>query len=153
MKGFVVVAALVGLLMSISISSCATGNKVTIQPLSSVPKGIDGPHVKDIGPHSARIVFTSGVHVVCNVAYGADDRYGKLAVMAMAGPTTDHELQLLGLEPNTTYHFRATVTDLAGNVYRSDDNTFTTTMGDLTAKPAGRNVAAASEGARIVGVS
>ncbi|MBI4330976.1 MAG: discoidin domain-containing protein [Chloroflexi bacterium] len=141
------------ILLAITLSSCATSNKDTIQSLSNLSQGVDGPHVRDIGATSVSIVFTSGVPVVCNVAYGTDDSYGKLAVMPMAGAVTQHELHLAGLEPDTTYHFKATVTDLAGNVYQSDDKTFTTTKGDMTAKPAGRNVAAASEGARIVGVS
>lgn len=153
MKRLFVSTALVGLLMSVLASSCASVQEVAVKTLNEIPKGVDGPHVRDIGSNSVRIVFTSGVPVVCNVAFGKDESYGNLAVMPMAGATTQHELNLTGLEPETTYHFKATVTDLAGNVYRSDDLTFITAAGDEQAKPAGVNVAAASEGARIVAVS
>ena len=139
--------------LSVSLSACATSTKAVIQPLDSIPGGFDGPYVRDIGPQSVKIVFSTTVPVVCNVAYGIDDRYGKLAIMPMADATTQHELHLVGLEPNTTYHFRATVIDLAGNVYQSDDLTFLT--GDAMQKTnlAGRNVAALSSGARIAGLA
>lgn len=78
---------------------------------------------------------------------------GSLSLMAMTGPVTDHDVQLLGLQPDTTYHFRVSVTDSASNVYQSDDLTFTTSEGVGSATPSGRNVAAATEGARVVGVS
>lgn len=112
------------MVLSVSLSACATSTKAIIQPLNSIPGGFDGPYIRDIGPQSVKIVFSTTVPVVCNVAYGADETYGKLAVMAMAGPTTDHEVQLLGLEPITTYHFRITVTDTASNVYRSGRQDF-----------------------------
>ncbi|MBI4186678.1 MAG: discoidin domain-containing protein [Chloroflexi bacterium] len=141
------------MVLSVSLSSCSTSNKVTIQPLKNIAQGLEALHVQDIGTHSAKIIFEANSPIVCNIAYGIDKNYGRLALMAMAGPTTDHEVQLLGLEPNTTYHFRITATDLASKVYQSDDLTFATIQGDTKAKPAGRNVAAISEGARIVGVS
>ncbi|MBI2861053.1 MAG: discoidin domain-containing protein [Chloroflexi bacterium] len=152
-KRALAISLLLLVVLAMILASCATSSKVTVQPLSNVPQGVDGPHVRDIGANSVRIVFTSGVPVVCNVAYGKDDSYGNLAVMPMAGVVTQHELNLTGLEPETTYHFKTTVTDLSGNLYQSDDRTFTTAKGEVTAKPAGRNVAAASERARVVGVS
>jgi hypothetical protein len=133
--------------------SCGTGEQLGIRPLDDLPGGFDGPHVRNVGPHSASIVFTSQVPIVCNVAYGTDTSYGRLSLMAMTGPLTDHDVQLLGLEPSTTYHFRVTVTDQKANVYGSDDSTFTTSEGDGNDQPSGRNVAAPAAGAKVVGVS
>ncbi|MBI4286969.1 MAG: discoidin domain-containing protein [Chloroflexi bacterium] len=141
------------LVLSITLLSCTTSNKASIRPLSNIPQGFEGPRIQDIGTHSAKIAFKGNSPVVCNIAYGIDKNYGRLTLMAMSGATTDHEMELVGLEPNTTYHFRITVTDLASNVYQSDDMTFATILGDKKARPAGRNVAAISEGARVVGVS
>ncbi|MBI2850543.1 MAG: discoidin domain-containing protein [Chloroflexi bacterium] len=139
--------------VSLLLSACTTDNKASVQPLKNIPGGVDGPHVQEASANSATIVFTSGVPVVCNVAYGNDKNYGKLAVIPMAGAVTQHELLLTGLEPNATYHYRAKVTDHAGNIYQSDDLTFRTSETVEKAKPTGRNVAAAVSGARISGVS
>ncbi len=141
------------LVLSIAVMSCGADGEVSIRPLDDLPGGFDGPHVREVGPHSARIVFTSQIPVVCNVAFGTDTSYGRMSVMAMTGPLTDHDVLLLGLEPSTTYHFRVTVTDPVANVYQSEDSTFVTVEGGDSAGPTGRNVAAAAEGARVLGVS
>ncbi len=133
--------------------SCTNGSQNELNPFAEIPGGFDGPHVRDIGPHSAKIVFTSSVPIVCNVAYGTASSYGSLTLMAMTGPLTDHEISLLGLEPETIYHYRITVTDLESNVYQSDDYTFTTAEATGQAKPGGENVASANAGARVVAVS
>ena len=147
------IVALFLLPLALIVISCAVGEEDEIRALKDIPGGFEGPHVQDIGPHSARIVFRTNTPVVCNVAYGTDGDYGRLSLMAMTGPLTDHDVQLLGLEPTTTYHFRVTVTDSASNVYQSDDLTFITSEGGGGTKPSGRNVATLSEGANIVGVS
>jgi len=121
--------------------------------LDDIPGGLDGPHVRDIGPNSAKIVFTSSVPIVCNVAYGTDANYGRLTLMAMTGPLTDHEISLLGLEPDTIYHYRITATDTTSNIYQSDDLTFTTAGSTDQKKPSGENLASADAGARVVAVS
>lgn len=139
--------------LSLVALSCTAGEKASPRALQDLPGGIEGPYVRDIKPRSARIVFSTSTPVVCNVAYGTDASYGRLAVMPMTGPLKEHELQLVGLEPDTTYHFRVTVTDLAANTYQSEDLTFSTPPEGESPKPAGRNVAAAAEGARVVGVS
>lgn len=107
-------------------AACSEGEQTGVGTLQDIPGGFEGPTVRDSGPHSARIVFTAGTPVVCNVAYGPDLDYGRLSLMAMTGPLTDHDVLLVGLEPSTTYHFKVTVTDLASNVYQSGDLTFDT---------------------------
>ena len=134
-------------------AACSEGEQTGVGTLQDIPGGFEGPNVRDSGPHSARIVFTAGTPVVCNVAYGMDLDYGRLSLMAMTGPLTDHDVLLVGLEPSTTYHFRVTVTDTASNVYQSEDLTFDTGEPQPAAGPSGRNVAALSAGASVAGVS
>lgn len=144
----------VGILaVCLSLLSCTIGGAAGIRPLGDLPEGFDGPYVGDIGSHSARITFTSGEPVVCNVAYGPDTSYGRLSLMAMTGPLTDHEVLMVGLQASTTYHLRITVTDLSSNVYQSDDMTFATVEEDKATRPTGVNVASMAYGGRVAGVS
>lgn len=144
---------LISVLLLGTLLSCTTVSQDTIHSLDDIPGGFDGPHVRDIGPHSAKIVFTSSVPIVCNVAYGTDGKYGRLTLMAMTGPLTDHEISLLGLEPDTIYHYRITATDTASNIYQSDDFNFTTAEATDKRQPSGENVASVDAGARVIAVS
>lgn len=127
-----------------------------IAPLEALPGEHNGPRVTDITDRSAWVRFDADVPVVCNVLYGKTTEYGQVALMSMTTATTDHDVQIVGLEPETTYHFRVTVTDLSGRVVQSEDQTFTTLVpskeGSRTV-PAGRNVALLSAGTTVVGVS
>jgi len=140
-------------LILVPLVSCKTGNEAAIQPLGNLPGGFDGPQVQNIKAHSADIVFKSKIPIVCNIAHGTDTKYGRLTLMAMTGPLTDHNVALLGLEPNTIYHYRITVTDVASNVYQSEDITFSTIQATEQKKPTGPNVASTSAGAKVTGVS
>jgi hypothetical protein len=139
--------------LALASAGCSVSDTATVRTLDDLPGGFEGPDVVDVGPHSARVLFRSGEPIVCNIAYGASRGYGRLTLMAMTGPLTDHDVQILGLEPETSYHFRITVTDREANVYQSGDYSFTTAVGDDARKPSGRNVASVEAGARIVGVS
>ncbi|MEE8373328.1 MAG: hypothetical protein V3R87_06420, partial [Dehalococcoidia bacterium] len=63
-------------------AACSESEQTGVRTLQDIPGGFEGPYVRDSGPHSARIVFTSGTPVVCNVAYGTDIDYGRLSLMA-----------------------------------------------------------------------
>ncbi|MFC2045784.1 discoidin domain-containing protein [Chloroflexota bacterium] len=140
-------------IMLLPILSCTTRSEAVIHPLDNLPGGFDGPHVQNIKAHSADIVFESMVPIVCNIAYGTDTEYGRLTLMAMTGPLTDHNVSLLGLEPNTTYHYRITVTDVSSNVYQSGDFSFSTAQATEQERPTGTNVASDITGAKVIGVS
>jgi hypothetical protein len=134
--------------------ACSSGSSSALKTISGLPGGFDGPHVQNIGANSVEIVFKSKIPIVCNVAFGKDLTYGRIALMAMTGPVTDHDVALLSLEPDSTYHYRITITDTSGVVYQSGDYTFSTAVaGVAQVKPAGTNVAAAAAGARVSGVS
>ncbi|HVP05115.1 MAG TPA: fibronectin type III domain-containing protein [Dehalococcoidia bacterium] len=60
------------------------------------------------------------------VSYGLTSSYGTTTPL-VPGPTTTHSVQVSGLAPSTTYHYKVTSTDAAGNTANSSDRTFTTT--------------------------
>ena len=140
-------------LLTLTLGACSTSDQAAIEPFENIPGGIEGPSVRNIGPHSAKVIFRAGTPIVCNVAYGPDTGYGKLTLMAMTGPITDHEVDLLGLQPDTTYHYRITATDATSRVYRSEDFVFTTTADTREQAPLGPNLATIEAGARVVAVS
>lgn len=143
----------------VALVACAAPAESTsaVLPLAEMPGGVAGPNVVDNLGTSVVVEFTSGVSTVCNVAYGTDDSYGMLATMPMmGGAIQDHAVTLTGLSPNTTYHYRVTLTDELAQVYQSEDLTFTTGASEASPaapRPEGENVASLNAGARIVGVS
>ena len=127
-----------------------------ILPLEEMPGGFEGPNVLDITASSAVIQFTSGVPVICNVAFGTDSDYGSLASMPMmAGGGRDHAVTVGGLVPNTTYHYRLTLTDEQARVYQSQDFSFVTATSQPppAGRPEGENVASLAAGGKVIGVS
>ena len=132
--------------------SCASGELADIDEVL-----VSGPEVVDITATSARVLAVTGTDVACAVTYGKTTDYGQMATdldMAGAGHQ-DHKPVLLGLEPDTTYHFSFGGVDARGRVFRGDDFTFKTlpaTEG-LAPAPTGDNLALAGSGARVVGVS
>jgi hypothetical protein len=101
--------------------------------LEDIPGGFSGPTVLSTTSDSSTISFDSGVPTVCNAAYGITTDYGQVATIPMLdGATLDHALTFIDLEPDTTYHYRITVTDVNGNAYQSGDFTFKTNAEDET---------------------
>lgn len=143
----------------VALVACAAPAESTsaVLPLAEMPGGVAGPNVVDNLGTSVVVEFTSGVSTVCNVAYGTDDSYGMLATMPMmGGAIQDHAVTLTGLSPNTTYHYRVTLTDELAQVYQSEDLTFTTGASEASPaepRPEGENVASLDAGSRIAGVS
>ncbi len=76
----------------------------------------------------ARLFVTTGVDVVCAVAYGETEELGLIATdddMA-GGAHDDHSPRMPGLQPQTEYFFRLQGVDANGTLYRSELMTFTT---------------------------
>ncbi len=108
------------------IAACSPANAPLLE-LEDIPGGFDGPTLIAVAEKSATISFDTGVPTVCNAAFGETTAYGQVATIPMlSGATLDHVLTFAGLEPGTTYHYRITTTDIEGNVYQSEDFTFTT---------------------------
>ncbi len=73
---------------------------------------------------SATISWSTNEPTVGTVEYGASTAYGKMAPLATS--STSHILNLSGLAPGTSYHFRVKAVDAGGNETYSLDQTFTT---------------------------
>ena len=87
-----------------------------------------GPTVFDTEAHSVKIVAISSLPIVCVVSWGPTTDYGLTSTDAdMVGAGhTDHHHVLLGLQPDTEYHFRFSGIGPRGEGYRSKDYAFRT---------------------------
>lgn len=131
----------------------ATTRASPIRPLERLPGGIStGPSIEEVTDSSGIIALKTGAPAFCQVNYGPSPQYGEMRRMSMSGPMTDHRILLAGLQPDTVYHFRLTAVDVAARIYQSADLTFKTRTA-ASGKPAGKNVASLSAGAKVAGVS
>jgi serine/threonine protein kinase len=73
---------------------------------------------------SAIITWETNEEATGQVEYGTSDSYGSISA-ADSEPTTSHRIELTGLQPNTTYHFRVNSTDGQENKDVSVDQDFT----------------------------
>ena len=135
----------------------APGNLPLAHPLSEIL--VSGPTFNGVTADSATVSLETKVPVVCAVAFGTTTAYGSLATdSAMnGGPLLVHNPVLHGLMPNTTYQIRMQGVGPDGTLYVSDNYTLKTPAATPVAlapvTPAGKNVALASAGAHISGVS
>jgi hypothetical protein len=108
--------------------------------------------VVDITDQDAVLQFESAIPLACSVIYGESTDYGTIATdQDMAGGAhSDHHPLLMGLKPDTTYHFRVQGTDANGNFYISRDMTFRTLEASGSAET---NFASLDAGAQVVDVS
>ncbi|MCS7283637.1 MAG: fibronectin type III domain-containing protein [Anaerolineae bacterium] len=106
---------------------------------------IEAPGVEDTTPPVIRNVRVVGVTFYrATVAWETDEpatsevEYGPTTSysfrLTQGGPVTEHRVTLIGLRPNTLYHFRACSTS-AGGRSCSEDSTFTTQRGYLLFLP------------------
>lgn len=79
--------------------------------------------------NSATITWTSSEAADSMVEYGLTTTYS--AALTDAVMQTSHSINIVGLTANTTYHYRVTSKDVAGNSVSSTDQTFTTTIDNV----------------------
>lgn len=100
---------------------------------------VDAVYITD---NSARIVWTTDEPSDSVVDYGTSTDYGEAAVDLPL--VTSHSVELTGLAPETTYHYRVSSKDSAENVAYTDDSVFTTlpviVMGPSIPSPPGTPV-------------
>ncbi len=126
-NGRLLAACLFLLAIVITLSGCAGGGTEIENLLSS------GPTAFDSEAHSAKIVAVSSLPIVCVVAYGTTTDDGLTStdtdMEGGGGGHAEHHLALLGLEPDTEYHFRFSGIGPRGEGYRSKEYTFRTPPG------------------------
>jgi len=90
-----------------------TDPATAIGPISATPNGI----LNDEGLGSCD----------CGFEWGLDTSYGTITATEKKGTGETFSQIIGGLEPNTTYHFRAFATNIIGTSYGTD-RTFTTSL-------------------------
>ncbi|MBI4133104.1 hypothetical protein HY478_00670 [Candidatus Uhrbacteria bacterium] len=97
----------------------------TLAPPDLAPPAISDVQVIDITGTSATVVWATDEPGTSRVDYGLTPAY---EIGAVENPmlVVDHATPLVGLVPETTYHFRVRSTDASGNEAVSGDFTFTT---------------------------
>ncbi len=117
---------------------------------------VKGPML-EIGSTSVSVRATTRENTVCAVSYGLTTDYGRIATDdAMdVGGHKDHHPVLIGLEPDTLYHYSFGGIGPDGTVFRSPDFSFRTLPADAGAlpKPEGENLAALEAGAQVLAAS
>jgi len=114
---------------------------------------IDGPpQIVDITDTDAVLIFESSIPLACSVVYGKTTDYGQISVDQdmSGGAHADHHPLLLGLEPDTEYHYRVQGTAADGTLYMGEDGTFHTLPAEEKTEV---NLASLEAGARVVAVS
>ncbi|MCX6808411.1 MAG: hypothetical protein NTW50_01970 [Candidatus Berkelbacteria bacterium] len=80
--------------------------------------------LKSIGNNAATVDWTTNVGADSSVEFGKDTSYGFAS--GKSDLVIQHEIQLIGLESKTLYHFRIKSRDIFGTEVMSSDQTFTT---------------------------
>lgn len=128
-----------------------TGVAYDIRSIEEVSMG-GPPQIVDITDTDAVLVFGSSIPLACSVVYGKTTAYGLISVDQdmNGGAHADHHPLLLGLEPDTEYHYRVQGSAADGRLYVGEDRTFRT----LPAKEKAEvNLASLEAGARVAAVS
>lgn len=79
---------------------------------------------KEIKGSAATIAFSTDENTSYRLDYGTTLEYGSYKVQTSRG--SSHEVDLINLDLNTTYYYKITVTDAAGNQTISEGNHFVT---------------------------
>lgn len=116
-------------------------NAVSITPTgkwTSAPGLDSGPDVGSITTKKATVTWSTSRSADSKVQYGTEsNKYGDVEP-SNSSQTSSHSIQLSGLNPGTTYYFKAKWTDEDGNTGTSDEKSFTTasapTVKDVSAK-------------------
>ncbi|MDF1496876.1 MAG: carboxypeptidase regulatory-like domain-containing protein [Patescibacteria group bacterium] len=106
--------------LPLTISSGVTGGGTA----DTTPPVILNPQAINITQTSARIIWDTDEAATSIVNYGLTNSYGE--TVSNGSLVISHGIDLTGLSPSTTYHFRVQSADQYGNNAVSADYTFTT---------------------------
>lgn len=147
--------AFVLMVLALVAAACGQSTKpdtpIDIRPLEDVYAS-GAPQMTDITATDAVLLFDSSRPLACSVIYGTTTAYGMIAIDQDmdGGAHTDHHPLLLGLEPDTEYHYRLQGTAPDGTLYVSGDMTFRTPPQAASTET---NLASLASGASIIAVS
>lgn len=96
-------------------------------PATLTATGITASTITSFG---ATITWTTNRAASTTVEFGPTVSYG--TTKTVTGTRTSHSVDLLGLSPNTVYHFRVSGSDSTGQSVTSADQTFTTLTGAIS---------------------
>ncbi len=105
-------------------AAIATGANIFTYALDTTAPEISSIEVATTTETTAVITWETDEAATSTLEYGTDSSYGTATSSDIA--TTSHSYTLTGLTAATTYHFKITVADDAGNIEESDDETFIT---------------------------
>jgi len=94
----------------------------------TVAPNIFNIQVINITSSTASVIWQTDESSNSSVDYGLDNGYGS-GTVSNPSYVTSHQIDLVGLSPDTVYHFRVGSRDLASNFAQSTDLTFST-LGD-----------------------
>jgi phosphodiesterase/alkaline phosphatase D-like protein len=118
-------------------------NAVTITPTgkwTTPPELKSGPDTHDITTKKATITWTTDRNSDSKIQYGTKSgEYGDVEPSNSA-QTTAHSIQLTGLNPGTTYYYKAKWTDEDGNTGISEEKSFTTAPAPVVKDVVARNI-------------
>jgi len=99
---------------------------VTEADLDLTAPSISGISVGEITATSAKVSWSTSENADGKVEYGESTNYERGIAEGNHDFKTSKSVILIGLSPETGYHYRITAIDMAGNVNTSADSTFTT---------------------------
>jgi hypothetical protein len=119
-------------------------NAVSITPTgkwTTAPSLDSGPTAGSITTKKATITWSTSRTADSKVQYGTTSGSYNTVEPSNSSQVTGHSIQLTGLNPGTTYYYKAKWTDEDGNTGTSDEKSFSTssapTVKDVTAKNIG----------------
>jgi peptidoglycan hydrolase-like protein with peptidoglycan-binding domain/phosphodiesterase/alkaline phosphatase D-like protein len=114
-------------------------------PADTTAPAISGVANLSLGINDGTIVWTTDELAVSHLEYGTTESYGMQATLD-ATALLAHTAVLLGLTPNTTYHYCIHATDLVGNTANSCGHSFTTAAHTVIADTIPPDVTLITEG-------
>jgi hypothetical protein len=110
-----------------STSTDRTFATAAIVPPDTTPPAISAVAVTIPANTIAVVAWATNEPATSRVRYGTTAAYGSTTPLGDPGGVTTHTVTIIGLTPDTTYHFQVESGDPTGNVATSNDSTFTTT--------------------------
>ncbi|MGI5826094.1 MAG: fibronectin type III domain-containing protein [Patescibacteria group bacterium] len=118
-------------------------NAVSITPTgkwTSAPSLNDGPNVGSITTKKATITWSTSRSSDSKVQFGTSSGSYNTEEPSNSSQVTSHTINLTGLEPGTTYYYRAKWTDEDGNTGTSEEKNFTTTAAPNAKEVTAKNI-------------